>query len=76
MLGRLDRHAGEIKPDKALRTHLAANLIPPLRFWYVPAARKALRLYRDGNPDRRVLLPNGRRMTAGALVERWHLDRL
>jgi hypothetical protein len=27
--GGLDRHARRIKPDKALLTHLAANLVPP-----------------------------------------------
>jgi hypothetical protein len=68
MLGRLDRHAGQIKPNKALRMHLASNLVPPVRFWYVPSARRALKLYDDGELDRRVLLPSGRRMTVRDLA--------
>ena len=76
MLGRLHMHAGEIPPNKALRMHLASNLVPPVSVWYVPAARRAIKLYDDGKLDRRVLLPNGRRMTARELVELWRLDRL
>ena len=76
MLGRLERHAGEIPPHKALRLHLQSNLQPPLGWWYVPSARRAIKLYDEGKLDRKVLLPNGRRMTARQLVEDWRLDRL
>ena len=59
-----------------MRTHLWSNLFPPVGIWYVPAAKRALKLYQEGKLDRKVWLPNGRRTRAEELVDRFELDRL
>jgi hypothetical protein len=59
-----------------MRTHLKYNLFPPVGWWYVPAAKRALKLNREGKLDRRVWLPTGRRVRAEELVDRFELDRL
>ena len=60
----------------AIKLHLQANLTPPVSRWYARSARRALKLYEADKPDRRVLLPTGRMVSAGELVERWNLHRI
>jgi hypothetical protein len=61
---------------RAMRTFLRYDLQPPVSGFYVIPAMRALRFCERGETDRRVLLPTLRRIPAGVLVERWHLDRL
>ncbi len=65
-----------VEPVHAMRTHLRSNLFPPVSAWYVPAAKKALKLYREGKLDRRIWLPTGRRISVAEAVQLWRLDRL
>lgn len=46
-----------------MRTHLRSNLFPPVSAWYVPAAKRALKLYGEGKLDKRIWLPTGRRIS-------------
>jgi hypothetical protein len=60
--------------DAALADHLASNLFPPPGEEFTEACKDALAAVDAGDVEHRVLLPNGREVSAAAVVEGLHLE--
>jgi hypothetical protein len=72
---------GQISLDEALRYQLECNHYPPVHRSFIPSAKKAIAICQQGidedNPklyQTLIEMPNGRTLTAEAIVSGLHLD--
>jgi hypothetical protein len=72
---------GAMTEETALRWHLQANCYPPVHEDFIPAIRDAVlaaKLARQTETpailDMPVVLPNGKVLTVGDVIERLHLE--
>jgi len=63
-----------VELDYQIGIHLQHNHFPPVSLDFVPACIEALRLMAFPAPNDIVTLPNGKEMTAWAVVEGLHLE--
>lgn len=59
--------------DYALEWHLQCNHYPPISLDFLPVAKKALELARNGDFSTKLLLPNRILQTVGEVLEGLHL---
>lgn len=69
-----DVRTGTVSLEESLRYHLQCNHYPPVHSDFIPIAQKAIELCRDERFDEIIEMPNGKRLTAGEIIEGLHLD--
>jgi len=62
--------------DGALKIQLQCNHYPPVHLDFIPACKEAIEACQPWNEeyDRVIKLPNGKELSASAVVEGLHLD--
>lgn len=59
--------------NEALAWHLQHNHFPPVSLAFLPVAEQAIAAFDNEDPTLVLTLPNGRKLTAGRVVEGLHL---
>jgi len=61
--------------EQALRWHLQSNHYPPISLDFIGVAEQAIEDVDCGYLDNEILMPNGRTLTAAAIVDGLHLGQ-
>ena len=61
--------------EQVLSWHLTSNHYPPVSLDFIGVAGQAIEDVDSGYPGNLILMPNGRTLTAGQIVEGLHLEQ-
>lgn len=65
---------GDVSLEQALAYHLQGNHFPPVSVDFIPACIAAIDAYNEEQYDRTIMLPNGKYLTAVAIIDGLHLQ--